>query len=75
MPRKSGPGAKSLADFFANNTGVSKTALAEALGISPSAVSRYVNGERTPRLELAVRISDLTGVPIDRLIANAKVAA
>lgn len=75
MPRKTGQGAKSLGDYFASNAGVSKTALANALGISPSMVTRYISGERTPRLALAVRISDLTGVPVEQLIGGGKKVA
>ncbi len=74
MPRKLRHRAASLAEFL-TFTGLSKTDFAELLGISPSAVSRYVSGERTPRLHLAVRISKLTGVPVSHLIPDAKKAA
>lgn len=73
MPRKTRHRAKSLAEFI-EQSGISQTALATLLGVTPSAISKMASGQRTPSLALAVRIADLTGVPVANLLA-ATVAA
>lgn len=42
--------------------------LAKKLGISQGAVSMYVTGQRVPRPEMAMRIHELTHVPLARLL-------
>ncbi len=60
--------------------GVTQTELAEALGVSPQAVSRWENGTTYPDLELLPPIANYFGVTIDGLFGcesgrEAKVAA
>ena len=43
---------------------LSQGALAEKLGITNAALSRYESGDRTPRKDIAVKIARLTGVSI-----------
>lgn len=45
---------------FITSSGMSRTAWAKRLGISKSYLSDILNGNRTPSLELAGRISTLT---------------
>lgn len=45
--------------------GWSQTDLAERLGVSTAAVSRWLSGERTPSLEMAFRIEELLGIPAE----------
>lgn len=44
--------------------GVSQTDLAAASGPSPTAINRYVNGNRVPNLETAIRVSSALCKPI-----------
>lgn len=54
--------------------GMNQKQLAEATGLTPAAVSRYVNGERTPRAitvaamakALGVEPADITGTAAER---------
>ena len=45
---------------YAKETGLSQRELAKRLGVDPSIVSRLMNGQMRPGLELAVRIQRLT---------------
>lgn len=45
-------------------SGTTQTELAEQLGVVPSHISMLVSGDRTPSLDLAIRIESLTGVPV-----------
>lgn len=45
----------------------SQKEVADALGISPSAVSMYELGERIPRDALKIKFSDFYGVPVSDL--------
>lgn len=44
--------------------GLKHADVAQALGISQSQVSHLLRGARRPSLDLALRIYDLTGIPI-----------
>ena len=44
--------------------GLTKAELAEALGISPSAVSAYELGARIPRDEVKIKIAEFFGVSV-----------
>jgi transcriptional regulator with XRE-family HTH domain len=71
MPRR----YRNLADYFAR-TGKTQQSLAARLGVSRPYVSLLASGERQPSLDLALRISELTGVPLDALVvATDKVSA
>lgn len=68
---------KTLQEYL-DLTGVTQTELAAILGVSPSTISNYAAGKRVPRLAMAVRLSRLTGVPVECLLmaaaADAQVA-
>lgn len=49
-------------------TGVSQTTLAEALGVSQPAVSAWCADRRTPRAESVIKIADMLGVSVDWLL-------
>lgn len=55
-----------LARWF-NRSGFTQREVAARLEISEAHLSHLVNGERTPSLDLALRISDLTGIPVAEL--------
>lgn len=42
--------------------GMSQRGLADAAGLTPASVSRYVNGEREPRAPTAAALADALGV-------------
>jgi DNA-binding XRE family transcriptional regulator len=50
--------------------GMSRQALAEALGVNYQTVGYLERGEYNPSLELAFRISELFGVPIEAVFAR-----
>lgn len=50
--------------------GLSNKQLAERAGISESMASRVINGSRTPRLPLALKIARVLRVPISALAQN-----
>lgn len=50
------------------NRSMSQLALAQALGVSASAVGMYEQGRREPPLETVVRLAELFGVSTDYLL-------
>ncbi len=44
--------------------------LAKELGVSPSTITRLINGERSPSVALAMKIAAVTGIPLDDLLAE-----
>lgn len=60
---------RTLADYF-EQTGETQESLATTLRISRSYMSLLVSGDRQPALPLAVRIEELTGVPVAALVAQ-----
>lgn len=51
-----------------NRLGLSQKIVAERLNLSPSVVSSYESGERTPSLEVLVRLASLYGCSSDYLL-------
>jgi len=47
---------------------VSQKELAEKIGTTETSMSRYVNGERKPNIEVAVKIANALGVGIEELV-------
>jgi len=58
---------KTLAEWVAT-CGKTQGEIASTLGISEGHLSHLIYGGRQPSLPLAVRISELTGVPIESLL-------
>ena len=52
--------------------GMKQKFLADKTGMTESSVSRYVNGERTPRISQAYRIACVLGVDMNTLTAYLK---
>ena len=44
--------------------------LAEQVGTTNVTISRYINGDREPRLEIATRLANVFNVSIDYLLGN-----
>jgi DNA-binding XRE family transcriptional regulator len=63
--------AKSLRDFFSRDGNPTQADLARKLRVSRATICKLVSRQRTPSLRLAVKISEITGVPVDRLIGRA----
>lgn len=60
----------SLAEYL-SKTDTTHEALALKLGVSRSYVTLIAGGERQPSLRLALKISELTGVPAASLVSEA----
>lgn len=58
-----------LALWFARS-GYTQRAVATVLGITDGHMSSLVAGNRSPSLSLAIRISDLTGLPVQELVVE-----
>ena len=58
-----------LAGYFAQ-TGRTQESLALKVGVTPHYISMIAAGMRTPKLPLAIKISDYTGVPLHSLIRD-----
>lgn len=52
-------------------TGTTQEQLAAMVGVRQGLISKYVRGEQTPRLPMALRLSKLTGVPLEALARRA----
>ena len=48
----------------------SQRALASALGVKPQTLSLYINGERTPNIEIALEIANYFGVSVDYMLTG-----
>jgi transcriptional regulator with XRE-family HTH domain len=57
----------SLAEYL-KDTKTSQAAFAARVGAKQTAISRIVNGARSPRLPLALRISAEAGIPLESLV-------
>lgn len=60
---------RTLNDYF-EQTGETHQSLADALGVTAAYVSMLRSGKRQPGLKLALRIHDLTGVPMEALLLD-----
>ena len=52
--------------------GLKQDALAEALGVSPQAVSKWENDQTCPDISLLPKLADLLGVSVDELLSGKK---
>jgi transcriptional regulator with XRE-family HTH domain len=60
---------KTLREYVdAQTSGKTQGDVAEELGVSQSALSSYLSGVRVPSREIALRIRDYTGIPLDSLL-------
>ena len=50
------------------NSGMSQRELAERVGATESAVSKYISGERTPRAEVLANIATALGTTVEYLL-------
>ena len=66
---------KTLAEFFDRPGAPTQVSLAQELGISEGHMSRIISGQAQPSLPLAVRIADLSGVPVESLLKPAQEAS
>ena len=51
-----------------NTRGISQRDLANAIHINESAMSRYISGERTPRIDILTKLARFFDVSIEELI-------
>ena len=52
--------------------GISQRKLARMTGLTEAAITRYIKGEREPRISQAVKIARVLGVTLDELFADHK---
>lgn len=50
-------------------TSMSKVQMADVLGVTPQAVTNWLSGQRTPRLDIGDRLAGLLGIPVSDVIA------
>lgn len=50
--------------------GVNQDIVTEACGISRVALTRYENGTRVPRIEIAAKLAEYYGVTVDYILGN-----
>jgi plasmid maintenance system antidote protein VapI len=55
---------------FLESVEQTQTWLAGELGIAPSTLNDIMKGRRQPSLPLAVRLSEMTGVPVERFVTR-----
>lgn len=53
--------------------GISQKELSEKSGIAPSSVSRYLNGEREPRIDVMINFSKALNVDVETLLDSDRV--
>ena len=53
--------------------GMEQKDVARALGVNPSAVTRWESGEKRPELNNLVRLADLFGVSVDYILGRTEV--
>lgn len=56
---------------YLKETRTSQTELADLVGVTPSAISLYLKGERIPEPEIALRLEEVCGVPLRTLLTRA----
>ncbi|MBR0137430.1 MAG: helix-turn-helix transcriptional regulator, partial [Erysipelotrichaceae bacterium] len=49
---------------------INQKQLSEQSGITEASVSRYLNGERTPRIDIVSNFAKVFGVTVDEIIAD-----
>lgn len=54
--------------------GLTQEAAAAKLQLNEPTLSRYETGSRTPSLALAAKLSEKTGIPIDKFVRQAEAA-
>lgn len=57
-----------------NLRGLKQKAAAEELGLTEPTLSRYEKGRRIPSLAQAAKLSEKTGIPIDRFVKQGEAA-
>lgn len=64
---------RTLNDYF-EQTGETQHAFAARLGVTPAYISMLRAGQREPTLRMALRIHELTGVPVEAMVAQERSA-
>ncbi len=59
---------------YLDGTKTTQQQLAIKLGITQAALSMIKNGQRLPSPALALRIHDITGIPLENILQRAEVA-
>ena len=55
--------------LFRTEAGLSRKALADAVGVNPQTIGFLERGDYTPSLELAMNLAERFGVPVDLLFS------
>ncbi len=51
-----------------HNLDINQNELADKIGVTPAAISRYLRGSRTPKVDVIVKMSKVLGCSTDHLI-------
>ena len=51
-----------------HNLEINQNELADKIGVTPAAISRYLRGSRTPKVDVIVKMSKVLGCSTDHLI-------
>lgn len=54
---------------YLRETRASQAELAERVGVTPSAMSLYVSGKRTPQPAIALELARICNIPIENLLS------
>lgn len=65
---------KTLVDYF-DQTGSTHQELADKVGVTRSCIHYWVTGKRYPTLGLALKLSHVTGVPLEALVRDEEAVA
>lgn len=63
--------ASPLLDYI-KRAGLNQYEFAKQARVTPATLSRYISGVSTPRRRIALRISALTGIPVQYLLYSKK---
>lgn len=64
----------SLSAYLAGPPRRTQEQLAAAVGVRQGLISKYVRGEQTPRLPIALKLHEVTGVPLKALTRTQEAA-
>jgi transcriptional regulator with XRE-family HTH domain len=60
--------------LWRQNLGLSQGAAAELLALTEPTLSRYETGSRSPSLAQAAKLSEKTGIPLDKFVKTVEAA-
>jgi DNA-binding XRE family transcriptional regulator len=65
---------KNIAEYL-KSKGMTETELAEKAGVTQACINQIKTGKRTPSWRVALRLKEITGIPLERLIGQQRASA